>query len=84
LFSGGSIALTDNPALADPASFRQKVKLVFVSNGSKEKTAEAKANHDALEKAGIPNTYYESQGTSHDWQSWRRGLYQMAPLLFKD
>jgi enterochelin esterase-like enzyme len=86
LFSGGSIAVTDNPALADPASFKQKVKLVFVSYGSKERIgpAEAKANHDALEKIGIPNTYYESQGTSHDWQSWRRGLYQMAPLLFKD
>ena len=43
LFSGGSIAAND-PALADPAAFRQKVKVLFVSYGSKENTAAAKAN----------------------------------------
>ena len=35
MFSGGSIA-ADDPALADPAAFKKKVKLVFVSYGSKE------------------------------------------------
>ena len=35
LFSGGSIAAND-PALADPAAFKQKVKVLFVSYGSKE------------------------------------------------
>jgi enterochelin esterase-like enzyme len=84
LFSGGSIAPADNPALADAAAFKQKVKVVFVSYGSKEKTDTAKANHQALEKAGIPNIYYESPGTAHEWQSWRRSLYQLAPLLFRD
>jgi enterochelin esterase family protein len=59
LFSGGSIA-ADTPALADPAAFRQKVKVLFVSYGSKENTAAAKANHEALEKMDIKNTYYES------------------------
>ena len=73
LFSGGSIA-ADIPALADPAAFRQKVKVLFVSYGSKENTAAAKANHKALEKMGIKNTYYESPNTAHEWQSWRRSL----------
>ena len=83
LFSGGSIA-ADDPALADPAAFKQKVKVLFVSYGSKENTAAAKANHEALEKMGIKNTYYESPNTAHEWQSWRRSLYQFAPLLFRD
>jgi enterochelin esterase family protein len=83
LFSGGSIA-ADTPALADPSSFKQKVKVLFVSYGSKENTAAAKANHEALEKKGIPNTYYESPNTAHEWQSWRRSLYQFAPLLFRE
>ena len=83
LFSGGSIAAKD-PALADPAAFKQKVKALFVSYGSKENTAAAKANHEALEKLGIKNTYYESPNTAHEWQTWRRSLYQFAPLLFRD
>ncbi len=82
MFSGGSIAASD-PALADPAAFKKKVKVLFVSYGSKENTAAAKANHEALEKLGIKNTYYESPDTAHEWQSWRRSLHQFAPLLFK-
>jgi enterochelin esterase family protein len=83
LFSGGSIA-ADDPALADPEAFGQKVKLLFVSYGSRENTAAAKANHEALEKLGIENTYYESPNTAHEWQTWRRSLYEFAPQLFQD
>jgi enterochelin esterase family protein len=83
LFSGGSIAAND-PALGDPAAFKQKVKVLFVSYGSRENTAAAKANHEALQKLGIENTYYESPNTAHEWQSWRRSLYQFAPLLFRE
>jgi enterochelin esterase-like enzyme len=83
MFSGGSIA-ADTPQLADPAIFKQKVKVVFVSYGSKEKTEAAKTNSKALEKLGIQNIYYESPETAHEWQSWRRSLYQLAPLLFRD
>jgi enterochelin esterase family protein len=83
LFSGGSIAAND-PALADPSTFKQKVKVLFVSYGGRENTAAAKANHEALEKLGINITYYESPNTAHEWQTWRRSLYQFAPLLFQD
>jgi len=38
---------------------------------------------DALEKAGIKTVYYESQGTAHEWQTWRRCLREFAPLLFQ-
>ncbi|QDV36213.1 alpha/beta hydrolase [Tautonia plasticadhaerens] len=83
LFSGGSIA-ADDPALADPEAFKEKVEVLFVSYGSRENTAAAKANHEALEAAGIVNTYYESPNTAHEWQTWRRSLYRFAPLLFRD
>ena len=82
MFSGGSIAPND-PALSDPAAFKQKVKVLFVSYGSREKTETAKANHAALEKLGVKSVYYESPETAHEWQSWRRSLYQLAPLLFQ-
>src|SRR5206468_1004780 len=45
LFSGGSIAANE-PALADPSAFRQKVKVLFVSYGSRENTSAAKANRE--------------------------------------
>jgi enterochelin esterase family protein len=85
MFSGGSLG-ADTPQLKDPAVFNQKVKLLFVSYGSRESggAATAKANQQALEKAGIKSIYYESPETAHEWQSWRRSLYQLAPLLFRD
>jgi len=36
-----------------------------------------------LEEAGIPSGYYESPGTAHEFQTWRRCLHEFAPLLFK-
>jgi S-formylglutathione hydrolase FrmB len=37
---------------------------------------------DALEKAGIKTVFYESPGTAHEWQTWRRSLHEFAPLLW--
>jgi len=82
MFSGGSIAPADTSNLGD--AFKQKVKVLFVSYGGREKGETAKANREALEKMGIRSIYYESPETAHEWQSWRRSLYQIAPLLFKD
>lgn len=79
VFSGGSIGLTN---ITDMATFKKKAKLVFVSYGSKENGAAAKVNVDALKAAGINSVYYESPGTAHEWQSWRRSLHEFAPLAF--
>ena len=82
VFSGGSIGLTN---ITDMAAFKKKTKLVFVSYGSKENgAAAAKANTEALKKAGINSVYYESPETAHEWQSWRRSLKEFAPLLFRN
>ena len=43
-----------------------------------------KENTKALKAAGMNTHFYISPETAHEWQSWRRGLYQFAPLLFKD
>jgi len=76
-----------NGVFRDPDAFNKKVKLVWVGVG----TAESKMMHDgivafheALEKAGIKHVFYESPGTAHEWQTWRRDLREFAPLLFKD
>lgn len=81
IFSGGSIAPSEIP---DLDAFKQKVKVVFVSYGSRENGAAGRANVEALQQAGIKSVYYESPNTAHEWQSWRRSLHAFAPLLFED
>jgi enterochelin esterase-like enzyme len=91
LFSGGNTAPTD---VADMAAFKQHVKLVFVSYGSRENRAgpaggtssleNAKAGIEALQQTGIKSVFYVSPDTAHEWLSWRRSLHEFAPLLFQD
>ncbi len=84
--AGSDVKTLYNGAFANPEEFNNKVKLVYVSTGLKEPVGmynTAKNFHDALDKAGIKNTYYESPGTGHEWQTWRRSLRQFAGLLFK-
>jgi enterochelin esterase family protein len=74
-----------NGLLGDPAAFAKQVKVLFVSIGTAEggMTAGGRNFHLALEKAGIKHVYYESPGTAHEWQTWRRSLHEFAPLLFQ-
>ncbi len=88
VFSGGSIAVTN---ITDLAAFKDKVRLVFVSYGSRELGGnrpgfggDPKANVAALKEAGVNAVFYESPNTAHEWQSWRRSLREFAPLLFKN
>jgi enterochelin esterase-like enzyme len=64
---------------------KNKPKLIFISYGSKEtRGAEGLPKVEAdLKAAGFNVATYVSPGTAHEFQSWRRSLYQMAPLLFK-
>ena len=74
-----------NGLLGDPAAFARQVKVLFVSYGAAGDLAArgSQAFHQALEKAGIKHVFYESPGTAHEWLTWRRSLYQFAPLLFQ-
>lgn len=76
-----------NGVLADAKVFNKKVKLMFLSIGTDEGErfySSVKNYRDALENAGIKTTYYESPGTAHEWQTWRRSLREFAPLLFQN
>jgi enterochelin esterase family protein len=78
LFSGGSIAPTE---ITD----KSKVKLVFMSYGSREPGSNGVKNAaDVLQQAGIKSAYYVSPLTAHEWQSWRRSLREFAQLLFNN
>jgi enterochelin esterase-like enzyme len=88
LLSGGTISSDD---VKNTPDFSKKVKLVFVSYGSRELSGgrggfggDPKANAEALKQAGINSVFYVSPDTAHEFQSWRRSLRELAPLLFKD
>jgi enterochelin esterase-like enzyme len=86
LQSGTDIGQLYDGAWANAPVFNQKVKVLYLSVGTAEPTrmyTGIKGLHEALEKAGINHIYYESPGTAHEWQTWRRSLRQFASLIFK-
>ncbi|MGD0294655.1 MAG: alpha/beta hydrolase-fold protein [Terracidiphilus sp.] len=74
-----------NGALADPAAFAKRVHLLWIGVGTEE-PAQMKAGierlHTALVDANVQHQFYESPGTAHEWQTWRRDLKDFAPRLF--
>ncbi|HUP03089.1 MAG TPA: alpha/beta hydrolase-fold protein [Bryobacteraceae bacterium] len=74
-------------AMADPAEFDRKVKVLFMSYGTEaplENPEGLKRHQEQLIAAGITNSYiYLSPGTTHEWQTWRRSFYTFSQLLFK-
>ena len=88
MFSGGSINLEDIEKAPD---FKKNVQLLFISYGSREIEnpragfgGDPKANTEALKAAGMNAHFYVSPQTAHEWQSWRRSLYQFAQIIFKN
>jgi enterochelin esterase family protein len=74
-----------NGALADPAAFAKRVHLLWLGVGTEEPAMMRNGLlrlHTSLEEAKIPHIFYESPGTSHEWQTWRRDLRDFAPRLF--
>lgn len=84
IFSGGMISVDEANAAVD---FRQNNRLVFVSYGSREVGNRPGPNPkdvtEQLAAAGYNAHYYVSELTAHEWQSWRRSLYQFAQLLWR-
>lgn len=62
---------------------KSKVKLVFLSCGSKERPDGVKSAAAVLKEAGFNAVSYISEGTAHEFQTWRRSLHELAPLLFR-
>ncbi len=75
-----------NGVFADPAAFAKKVHLLYFGVGTAEAerfTVRIRGLHAALKEAGVAHVYWESPGTDHEWQTWRRNLKDFASRLFK-
>ena len=64
-----------NGIFADADRFNKEIKVLFLSIGENENRGTDKTC-DMLGRHGIKTVYYESPGTMHEWQTWRRSLYQ--------
>ena len=62
---------------------QKQTRLIFQSCGSKENPDRIKQSTEALQKAGLNAVEYVSEGTGHEFLTWRRSLRELAPLLFK-
>ena len=76
VLSGGTYTPEE---IGDPS----KTKLIFLSCGSKEYPEGINKSVEALKEAGYNAVGYISEGTAHEFQTWRRSLYELAPLLFR-
>jgi enterochelin esterase-like enzyme len=70
---------------ADADAFNKKVKLFWWGAGTAEEGIfnATKANLAELAEVGIKSVFVEFPGTSHEWQTWRKSLYDFAPRLFR-
>lgn len=94
-FSGAGSMLGDgqfdakkdfNGVFADPAAFAKKVHVFWLGIGTAEPErflTRIRGLHESLTRAGIQHVYWESPGTDHEWQTWRRDLKDFAPRLFR-
>jgi len=73
-------------AMADPKAFAKRVHLLWIGVGTAEpdRMKSGLENLNAsLDEAKIQHVFYESPGTAHEWQTWRRDLKDFAPRLFQ-
>ena len=91
LMGGGTTARFDpktayGGVFSDAEAFNKKVPVFWMGVGTVETRllAAGKATVDVLNKAGIKAIWFESPGTSHEWQTWRKCLYDFAPRLFQN
>ena len=71
-----------NGVFKDADAFNSKMNLLFIGTGTEEQNPKDQVLE--LKKHGIDNiVFHESQGTAHEWLTWRRALNEFASLLFK-
>lgn len=76
-----------NGAMADHAAFAKRVHLLWIGVGTNEpeRMKSGLENlHASLDEGKIQHVFYESPGTDHEWQTWRRDLKEFAPRLFQE
>jgi enterochelin esterase-like enzyme len=82
-FSSALFNRQGGDALGDPAEAREKLKLLWLSCGDKDRLMNgSKSLHEKLEGQKVPHVWHVDTG-GHEWAVWKNDLYLLAPLLFR-
>ena len=86
LFSGAVYGLDVHKnyggIMSDAKTFNSKLRCFFIGYGTDENVGQTKLRKE-LDDNGIRYTPFISQGTAHEWLTWRRCLKEFLPLIFK-
>ena len=72
-----------NGVFADAARFNSHILGFFLGIGSEENFGKRQLS-ESLTRRGIKHTFFLSEGTAHEWLTWRRCLREFLPMLFND
>ena len=71
-----------NGVFADAETFNKQIHYFYMNWGSDD-FIKGQPLAESLQQMGINVHFSESQGTGHEWLTWRRGLHEFIPHLFK-
>jgi enterochelin esterase-like enzyme len=77
-----SIKTAYNGILSRPEEFNSKIHYLFLGSGTEENMGTAQLIK-TLKDAGIKVDGFVSEGTAHEWLTWRRCLHHFVQHIFK-
>ena len=82
MLAGSDVTKSYDGIWSDAEKFNKEWKTLFIGTGTEEDLG-SKTVNKKLTDAGIKTVYYESEGTAHEWLTWRRCLNEFCQLVFK-
>lgn len=82
MLAGGDVKTAYNGVWNNATKFNKQWKTLFIGTGSEEDLG-SKTVNDKLKAQGINTQWYLSQGTAHEWLTWRRCLNEFVQKIFK-
>jgi enterochelin esterase-like enzyme len=82
-FSSAPNTSPPDQLLADPEKAKGQLKLLYVSCGNKDGLMRVSQGvHTYLKEKNVPHIWHVDEH-AHDFQHWKKGLYNFAQLIFK-
>src|SRR5262249_25948036 len=69
---------------ANAAAFNKRVKLLWIGCGTGDNLmGSLRTLHEGLKAAGVTHEWWEGPGL-HEWQVWRKHLYEFGQKVFRN
>jgi enterochelin esterase-like enzyme len=82
-FSSAPNTFPPEQLVPDPEKAKQQLKLLYISAGNKDGLIRiSQGLHAYLKEKNVPHIWHVDEH-AHDFQHWKKGLYNFSQLLFK-